>query len=138
MWERSPLPRLITLMDVSLSDSEGCDVMGRDGFLEIDLKFSFRAFVSSDTCTYTHTPTAAGIPDFRSPDTGLYANLQKYNLPHPQAIFEIGYFRQNPKPFYMLARELYPTNFKVFPIHTACTFSSSLPLLNNIEYYPIS
>ena len=24
---------------------------------------------------------AAGIPDFRSPETGLYANLQKYNLP---------------------------------------------------------
>lgn len=24
---------------------------------------------------------AAGIPDFRSPKTGLYSNLQKYNLP---------------------------------------------------------
>ena len=33
--------------------------------------------------------TAAGIPDFRSPDTGLYANLQAYDLPHPQAIFEL-------------------------------------------------
>jgi NAD-dependent SIR2 family protein deacetylase len=30
---------------------------------------------------------AAGLPDFRSPKTGLYANLQKYNLPHPEAIF---------------------------------------------------
>lgn len=36
---------------------------------------------------------AAGIPDFRSPDTGLYANLQKYNLPSPTAIFEIDFFR---------------------------------------------
>ena len=26
---------------------------------------------------------SAGIPDFRSPKTGLYANLQKYNLPSP-------------------------------------------------------
>jgi len=26
---------------------------------------------------------SAGIPDFRSPETGLYANLQKYNLPSP-------------------------------------------------------
>ena len=28
--------------------------------------------------------TSAGIPDFRSPGTGLYDNLQKYNLPDPQ------------------------------------------------------
>ena len=27
---------------------------------------------------------AAGIPDFRSPKTGLYANLSKYNLPTPE------------------------------------------------------
>ena len=36
---------------------------------------------------------AAGIPDFRSPGTGLYDNLQKYNLPEPHAIFDIGFFR---------------------------------------------
>lgn len=32
---------------------------------------------------------AAGIPDFRSPETGLYNKLQKYNLPRPEAIFEL-------------------------------------------------
>ena len=37
--------------------------------------------------------TASGIPDFRSPNTGIYANLQKYNLPYPEAIFELDYFR---------------------------------------------
>lgn len=37
--------------------------------------------------------TAAGIPDFRSPGTGLYSNLQKYNLPYPEAIFQIDYFK---------------------------------------------
>lgn len=36
---------------------------------------------------------AAGIPDFRSPSTGLYANLEKYHLPYPEAIFEISYFK---------------------------------------------
>lgn len=36
---------------------------------------------------------AAGIPDFRSPTTGLYANLEKYRLPYPEAIFEISYFK---------------------------------------------
>ncbi len=61
----------------------------------------------------TLSHTAAGIPDFRSPGTGLYDNLQKYDLPSPQAIFEIGYFRSNPKPFFHLAKELYPALFKV-------------------------
>ena len=59
--------------------------------------------------------TSAGIPDFRSPGTGLYSNLQKYNLPDPQAIFEIGYFRENPEPFFQLAKELYPDGDKFRP-----------------------
>lgn len=56
--------------------------------------------------------TSAGIPDFRSPGTGLYANLAKYNLPYPEAVFDIHYFRQHPQPFYMLARELFPGRYK--------------------------
>ncbi|KAM9320830.1 NAD-dependent protein deacetylase sirtuin-2 [Gastrophryne carolinensis] len=56
--------------------------------------------------------TSAGIPDFRSPVSGLYSNLQKFNLPYPEAIFEIGFFKQNPEPFFALARELYPGQFK--------------------------
>lgn len=49
---------------------------------------------------------SAGIPDFRTPGTGLYSNLQKYNLPSPEAVFTISYFRENPKPFGMLAQEV--------------------------------
>ncbi|OCT91650.1 hypothetical protein XELAEV_18014709mg [Xenopus laevis] len=56
--------------------------------------------------------TSAGIPDFRSPGSGLYSNLQKYNLPYPEAIFQIGYFKENPEPFFALARELFPGQFK--------------------------
>ncbi|KAL8833988.1 MAG: hypothetical protein Q9170_003990 [Blastenia crenularia] len=56
--------------------------------------------------------TAAGIPDFRSPGTGLYANLAKLNLPYPQAVFDISYFRSNPLPFYTLAHEIYPGKYK--------------------------
>lgn len=37
--------------------------------------------------------TSAGIPDFRSPGTGLYDNLEKYNLPFPSAVFDLHYFR---------------------------------------------
>uniref|UniRef100_A0A8C5E0F7 NAD-dependent protein deacetylase sirtuin-2 n=1 Tax=Gouania willdenowi TaxID=441366 RepID=A0A8C5E0F7_GOUWI len=56
--------------------------------------------------------TSAGIPDFRSPETGLYANLQKYNLPYPEAIFQMDYFKEHPEPFFALAKELYPGQFK--------------------------
>lgn len=61
--------------------------------------------------------TSAGIPDFRSPGTGLYDNLEKYNLPDPQAIFEIGFFKKNPEPFFALARELFPEKLKPTPVH---------------------
>ena len=37
--------------------------------------------------------TSAGIPDFRSPKTGLYDNLEKYNLPNPQLIFDLEFFK---------------------------------------------
>lgn len=47
---------------------------------------------------------SAGIPDFRTPGTGLYDNLEKYDLPEPTAVFDIRYFRGNPAPFYMLAK----------------------------------
>jgi len=51
---------------------------------------------------------AAGIPDFRSPGTGLYDNLQKYELPTPQSVFDINYFAIRPEPFFQLAKELFP------------------------------
>ena len=84
---------------------------------------------------------SAGIPDFRSPlavvaavgrrlralklaystrrspGTGLYDNLQKYDLPSPQAIFELSYFRERPDAFYLLAREMWPDNFQPTPAH---------------------
>jgi NAD-dependent SIR2 family protein deacetylase len=37
--------------------------------------------------------TSAGIPDFRSPGTGLYSQLEKYNLPFPEAVFHLEFFR---------------------------------------------
>lgn len=55
---------------------------------------------------------SAGIPDFRSPGTGLYDNLQKYDLPYPQAVFELKYFRSHPEPFTLLAKDLWPSNFQ--------------------------
>ncbi|XP_051477868.1 NAD-dependent protein deacetylase sirtuin-3, mitochondrial isoform X2 [Apus apus] len=56
--------------------------------------------------------TPSGIPDFRSPGSGLYSNLEQYNIPYPEAIFELTYFFINPKPFFTLAKELYPGNYR--------------------------
>ena len=60
---------------------------------------------------------SAGIPDFRSPGKGLYANLAKYDLPSPEAIFDIDFFKHNPYPFFKLATELYPGKFRPTPTH---------------------
>ena len=55
--------------------------------------------------------TASGIPDFRTPGTGIYDNLQKYNLPYPEAIFDLDYFVRNPIPFYQFCKEIYPGKY---------------------------
>jgi len=60
---------------------------------------------------------AAGIPDFRTPGTGLYSQLERFNLPQPEAVFEINFFRKNPNPFCLLAKELYPGNFTPTATH---------------------
>ncbi|OLQ00831.1 NAD-dependent protein deacetylase sirtuin-2 [Symbiodinium microadriaticum] len=45
--------------------------------------------------------TSAGIPDFRTPGTGLYDNLQRFNLPQAESIFEMwpGNFEPTPALF---------------------------------------
>jgi NAD-dependent histone deacetylase SIR2 len=60
---------------------------------------------------------AAGIPDFRSP-TGLFSKLKGKDLPYPEAIFDIRYFKRNPKPFFDLGPELRPR--AVAPTLTHC------------------
>lgn len=61
--------------------------------------------------------TSAGIPDFRTPGTGLYSNLARLSLPYPEAVFDISYFKRRPEAFYTLADELYPTKFKPTRFH---------------------
>ncbi|CEG35649.1 nad-dependent histone deacetylase sir2-like protein [Plasmopara halstedii] len=50
---------------------------------------------------------SCGIPDFRS-ENGIYNRLGEYNLPNPQCMFDIEFFRSNPKPFFAFAKELFP------------------------------
>ncbi|XP_054838842.1 NAD-dependent protein deacetylase sirtuin-1 [Eublepharis macularius] len=56
---------------------------------------------------------SCGIPDFRSRD-GIYARLAVDfpDLPDPQAMFDIEYFRKDPRPFFKFAKEIYPGQFQ--------------------------
>eukprot|EP00922_Rhytidocystis_sp_ex-Travisia-forbesii_P005500 GHVS01008016.1.p1 GENE.GHVS01008016.1~~GHVS01008016.1.p1 ORF type:complete len:575 (-),score=114.61 GHVS01008016.1:162-1886(-) len=66
---------------------------------------------------------AAGIPDFRSPNSGLYSKIRQQQqqqdnatisiscLPRPEAIFDLDYFRVKPLAFCCLAKELFPGNY---------------------------
>ena len=39
------------------------------------------------------------------------------DLPDPQAMFDIQYFKKDPRPFFKFAREIYPGQFKPSPCH---------------------
>ncbi|KAG6815901.1 hypothetical protein H0H87_010380, partial [Tephrocybe sp. NHM501043] len=61
---------------------------------------------------------------------GLYSNLARLKLPHPEAVFEINFFRSNPIPFYTLAAELYPGSFRPTPTHSFIKLLTSRNLLH--------
>lgn len=67
---------------------------------------------------------AAGIPDFRTPGTGLYSQVQKYGLPYPEAIFSLEYFREHPHPFFKLSKEFFA--FQEYQPVTAHKFIKAL------------
>lgn len=61
--------------------------------------------------------TSAGIPDFRTPGTGLYDNLQRFNLSRPEEIFDLDFFRDSPGAFYALCQEMWPGKYEPTPTH---------------------
>jgi NAD-dependent SIR2 family protein deacetylase len=67
---------------------------------------------------------SAGIPDFRSPRIGLYDNLAQYDLPYPEAIFDLEFYRQNPKPFVALSHDFFPAVNKAQPSLTHLFFKA--------------
>lgn len=54
--------------------------------------------------------TNSGIPDFRTPGTGLW-DKGTPDLPYPEAVFTLSYFRKNQEPFYTLMRSIFSRRF---------------------------
>eukprot|EP01017_Pseudomicrothorax_dubius_P016440 TRINITY_DN1865_c0_g1_i5.p1 TRINITY_DN1865_c0_g1~~TRINITY_DN1865_c0_g1_i5.p1 ORF type:complete len:342 (+),score=95.52 TRINITY_DN1865_c0_g1_i5:181-1206(+) len=65
-------------------------------------------------CVFTGAgiSVSAGIPDFRSPGTGLYDKLKSYELPYAEAVFSIDFYQENPEPFYQVAKEIMTVDAK--------------------------
>lgn len=51
------------------------------------------------------------------------------NLPYPEAVFDISFFRNNPLPFYTLAHELYPGTYRPSIAHSFIRLLSDKGLL---------
>merc|ERR1711991_357642 len=49
---------------------------------------------------------AAGIPDFRTPGIGLYAQARKLGMDRPEEIFNLDCFKENPQNFYSIGGTL--------------------------------
>lgn len=62
---------------------------------------------------------AAGIPDFRSPKTGIYDNLESFNLESPTDAFSVPLLREKPSIFYAIAAKmnLWPGCYRPTLVH---------------------
>lgn len=50
---------------------------------------------------------SAGIPDYRSPNSGVWSQTKDLNLPSPQMISTLSYFIENPQPWYTVQKDFY-------------------------------
>ncbi|OHT10814.1 NAD-dependent protein deacetylase sirtuin-2 [Tritrichomonas foetus] len=61
---------------------------------------------------------ASGIPDFRSPQVGLYASIEDVAELHgkdPTFVFEIEVFEEDPKPFWWIFSQMWPKTASALP-----------------------
>uniref|UniRef100_A0A915HHK8 Deacetylase sirtuin-type domain-containing protein n=1 Tax=Romanomermis culicivorax TaxID=13658 RepID=A0A915HHK8_ROMCU len=52
--------------------------------------------------------TPSGLPDFRSKGGVFDQVMRNFDLPYPESVFDIFYFRRDPRIFFQLAKSLYP------------------------------
>ncbi|KAH9985065.1 DHS-like NAD/FAD-binding domain-containing protein [Russula compacta] len=82
---------------------------------------SLASYIQSDACQKIYL--------MQKVDRGVQANLARLNLPYPEAVFDISFFRRNPGPFYTLAKELYPGKYRPTLTHSFIKLLSDKGLL---------
>ena len=77
---------------------------------------------------------AAGIPgDFKMQETGFLDTFKEFELPNPEAIFDLEYFQKKPEVFYKFANHFYDwTKFKATYVHHFCKMLQDNGL---VKYY---
>ena len=75
----------------------------------------------------------SGIPDFRSPGTGLYDNIKNYNISNPQLLFNRTFIKQNPNPFYILVGQFIEKEYEPSNAHYLSVLFKNKGLL--MRYY---
>ena len=87
-------------MQLHTCTSALCICMIVDMLVHLKLKFKIvRLYIN------LQISVSCGIPDFRSAN-GVYARLavEYPDLPDPQAMFDISYFKDDPRPFFNFAK----------------------------------
>ena len=75
----------------------------------------------------------SGIPDFRSPGTGIYDNIKKYGIFKPDLLFNRSFIKNDPKPFYNLVKEFIDKEYKPTNAHYLSVLFKNKGLL--MRYY---
>lgn len=124
--EGYPVTGTVASMQSISEEDEGLSEEERKGVLDYDFSIEKVAHLISSgkvkkivVMAGAGISVSAGIPDFRSAG-GLYANLDKYNLPSlpsPEHLFSIDYFRENPMAFTLRSKDMMPGTFAPTPTH---------------------
>lgn len=102
-------PQLVIEDPESVNEQDRLEVLNGNPTLEqISMGLKSGRYKNVVVMTGAGMSTAAGIPDFRSPDKGLYTTLKKSypELNRPEDIFDLSYYKETPEPFCKLCREL--------------------------------
>ena len=75
----------------------------------------------------------SGIPDFRSPGTGIYDNIKKYGILKPDLLFNRAFIKNAPKPFFSLVKEFIDKEYEPTNAHYLSVLFKNKGLL--MRYY---